>query len=78
VGNTTLLPQRFSVSYESVIAFGKVMEIFEGEKQAALETIISKYSPAFTKEGLAYIKSSSGDTRIFKIEIEHLTGKANK
>jgi nitroimidazol reductase NimA-like FMN-containing flavoprotein (pyridoxamine 5'-phosphate oxidase superfamily) len=78
VGNITLLPQSFSVNYESVIVFGKAMEIFEGEKQTALEAIVAKYSPAFTKEGLSYIKNSSGDTRIFKIGIEHMTGKARR
>lgn len=78
VGATTPLPQSFSVNYESVVAFGKAFEVFEDEKQAALEAIVSKYSPAFTKEGLAYIKNSSGDTRIFKIEIAHMTGKARR
>lgn len=78
VGATTPLPQRFSVNYESVVVFGKALEVFEGEKQSALEAIIAKYSPAFTKEGLAYIKASSDETRIFKIEIEHMTGKARR
>jgi nitroimidazol reductase NimA-like FMN-containing flavoprotein (pyridoxamine 5'-phosphate oxidase superfamily) len=78
VGNTTPLPQSFSVNYESVVVFGKAVEAFDAEKQAALEAIIAKYSPAFTAEGLKYIKNSSGKTRIFKIEIEHMTGKARK
>ena len=78
VGETTPLPQSFSVNYESVIAFGKAVEIFENEKQAALEALVVKYSAAFTKEGLEYIKKSSGDTRLFKIEIENITGKARR
>jgi nitroimidazol reductase NimA-like FMN-containing flavoprotein (pyridoxamine 5'-phosphate oxidase superfamily) len=78
VGHTTLLPQSFSKNYESVIAFGRAVEVFEGEKQAALKAIVSKYSAAFTKEGLEYIKNSSGNTRIFKIEIAHMTGKARR
>ncbi|HYE83123.1 MAG TPA: pyridoxamine 5'-phosphate oxidase family protein [Clostridia bacterium] len=78
VGNTTPLPQSFSVNYESTIVFGKAAEISGSEKQAALEALISKYSPAFTKEGLKYIENSSAETRVFKIEIEHMTGKARK
>lgn len=78
VGKTTPLPQSFSVNYESVVVFGKAVEAFDEEKQAALEAIIAKYSPEFTAEGLKYIKSSSGKARIFKIEIEHMTGKARK
>lgn len=78
VGNTAPLPQSFSVNYESVIAFGKAVEVFEGEKQAVLEAIVAKYSAAFTKEGLEYIRNSSSGTRIFKIKIEHMTGKARR
>jgi nitroimidazol reductase NimA-like FMN-containing flavoprotein (pyridoxamine 5'-phosphate oxidase superfamily) len=78
VGETTPMPQSFSVNYESVVVFGKAVEIFESEKQAALEALVAKYSPAFTKEGLEYIRKSSIDTRMFKIEIEHLTGKGRR
>ncbi|HWR62344.1 MAG TPA: pyridoxamine 5'-phosphate oxidase family protein [Clostridia bacterium] len=78
VGKTTPLPQSFSVNYESVVVFGKAVEAFDEEKQAALEAIIAKYSPEFTAEGLKYIKNSSGRARIFKIEIEHMTGKARR
>ncbi|MHB1393527.1 MAG: pyridoxamine 5'-phosphate oxidase family protein [Clostridia bacterium] len=78
VGETTPLPQNFAVNYESTIVFGKAVEIFESEKQTALEAIVEKYSAAFTKEGLEYIRKSSGNTRMFKIQIEHLTGKARR
>lgn len=78
VGKTTPLPQDFAVNYESTIAFGRATEIFEEEKQAALEALVAKYSPAFTKEGLEYIRKGSGATRLFKIEIAHMTGKARR
>ncbi len=78
VGEITPLPQDFAVNYESTIAFGKAVEIFESEKQAALEALVAKYSAAFTKEGLEYIRKSSVATRMYKIEIEHMTGKARR
>ncbi len=78
VGEITPLPQDFAVNYESTIVFGKAVEVFESEKQTALEAIVAKYSAAFTKEGLEYIRKSAAATRIFKIEIEHLTGKARR
>ena len=78
VGETTPLPQDFAVNYESTIAFGKAVEIFESEKQAALEALVAKYSAAFTKEGLEYIRKSSVATRMYKIDIEHMTGKARR
>lgn len=78
VGNAIPLPESFSMIYESVIAFGTALEVFENEKQTALEAIVAKYSPDFTKEGSEYIRNSSGDTRLFKIIIEHMTGKARR
>lgn len=78
VGPIEPLPKAFSVNYESVIAFGNAIEIFGDEKQAALEALVGKYSSDFTKEGLEYIKNASAKTRLFKIEIEHITGKARR
>jgi uncharacterized protein len=78
VGETTPLPQDFAVKYESTIVFGKAVEIFKDEKQTALEAILAKYSAAFTKEGLEYIRRATDATRLFKIEIDHLTGKARR
>jgi nitroimidazol reductase NimA-like FMN-containing flavoprotein (pyridoxamine 5'-phosphate oxidase superfamily) len=78
VGRTTPMPQDFAVNYESSIVFGKASEVFDEEKQAALEAIAAKYSPAFTKEGLEYIRKAWDVTRLYKIEIEHITGKARR
>jgi len=78
VGNTTPLPQNFSVNYESVIAFGSAVEVFGDEKLAALEAIVAKYSADYIEKGLEYIRNSSGKTRVFKIEIAHMTGKARR
>lgn len=78
VGKIEPLPQDFAVNYESTIVFGKAVEIFEEEKQAALEALVAKYSSAFTKEGLEYIRKAWDVTRLFKIEIEHMTGKARR
>lgn len=78
VGNTNPLPQSFSVDYESVIIFGKTFEVFDNEKRAALEAIAEKYSHAYMEEASIYIKNSFGNTRVFKITIEHMTGKARR
>jgi len=78
VGGTTPLPQDFAVNYESAIVFGIASEVFGEEKQAGLEAIVAKYSSAFTKEGLEYIRRAWDATRLYKIEIEHMTGKARR
>lgn len=78
VGDTEPLPDRFSYRYESVIVFGRAEEVFDGEKEEALAALIQKYSGEFMEKGLQYIKRDGGKTKVFKIGIEHMTGKARK
>jgi hypothetical protein len=78
VGRTEILPDKFGTKYESVIVSGKAEEVFDSEKQQALEGLVSKYSAAFFKEGLKYIAKASHQARVFRIRIEQLSGKARK
>jgi len=78
VGNTTVLPDKFATKYVSVMASGEVEEVFDLNKQAALEGLLHKYSPEFMDKGIEYIDSLKEKTRVFKITINTLTGKARK
>ena len=78
VGDTCPLPEKFSTDYESVIAFGKAEEASEDEKKEILLEIIKKYSPDFLDTGKDYINKSAGHSRVFKINIEYVTGKKRK
>jgi nitroimidazol reductase NimA-like FMN-containing flavoprotein (pyridoxamine 5'-phosphate oxidase superfamily) len=78
VGATQILPEKFSTRYESAIAFGTASEVFGGEKYEALLSLVKKYSPDFVKEGIDYAAKSGDETRVIKIEIEHLSGKASR
>ncbi|MHC4160151.1 MAG: pyridoxamine 5'-phosphate oxidase family protein [Planctomycetota bacterium] len=78
VGNTEILPDKFGTKYESVIVSGEVKEVFEINKQIALEELLHKYSPEFIDNGLKYIEGLKNKTRVFKINIKKLTGKARK
>jgi nitroimidazol reductase NimA-like FMN-containing flavoprotein (pyridoxamine 5'-phosphate oxidase superfamily) len=78
VGNTEILPDKFGTKYESVIVTGEVEEVFEINKQIALEGLLHKYSPEFIDNGLKYIEGLKNKTRVFKINIKKLTGKARK
>ena len=78
VGNTELLPGKFATKYESVIVSGEVREVFNVEKQLALERLVHKYSPDFFDKGRKYIEGSINKTRVFKILINKFTGKARK
>ncbi|AEE97156.1 pyridoxamine 5'-phosphate oxidase family protein [Mahella australiensis] len=78
VGNTEPLPDKFSYRYESVIVFGRAIEVFDKEKENALLELVQKYSKAFIEEGIKYIEKNSINTKVIKISIEHMTGKARR
>jgi nitroimidazol reductase NimA-like FMN-containing flavoprotein (pyridoxamine 5'-phosphate oxidase superfamily) len=78
VGKTEVLPEKFSTKYESVIVHGTAAEISGDEKYAGLMELVKKYSPGFIEEGSQYAKRDGGKTRVYKLTIESMTGKARK
>ncbi|AHF08227.1 pyridoxamine 5'-phosphate oxidase family protein [Desulfitobacterium metallireducens] len=75
VSEAQTLPDRFSVKFQSVIAFGKVSEVNEGEKIEALTAFLIKYSREFMEKGVKYLEADEPNCRVFKLEVKHLTGK---
>lgn len=78
VGDTEILPDKFGTKYESVIVTGEIEEVFDKDKQLALEGLLHKYSSEHIDKGLKYIEDLREKTRVFKISINKLTGKARK
>ena len=78
VGRTELLPAEFATRYESVLAFGTASEVTGEERRKALGWLVKKYSPCFRAEGERYIEQHDAATRVFKIRIDHLSGKARR
>jgi uncharacterized protein len=79
VGNTEVIPHKFTTKYESVIVFGTAEEVSDkDEKEKVLMAIAEKYSKDFLKEGRSYIERAVDQTSIVKINIEHISGKANR
>lgn len=78
VGQTCILPDKFSTKYESVIIFGRAEEVFDDEKNIVLLEILNKYSQDYIEEGKEYIKKSGTGTKVIKIDIEHISGKARR
>lgn len=78
VGNTEILPDKYGTKYESVIVSGEAEEVFDMNKQMALEGLLHKYSPEFIEKGMIYIEGLRKKTRVFKITMNKLTGKARK
>ena len=78
VGDTMTLPDKFSTNYESVVIFGKAVEVYEAEKNEALLAFIEKYSSQYMESGKEYIKNAGDKAKVIKICIESITGKARR
>lgn len=78
VGKTEILPDQFSTKYESVIVFGKAIEVVDDEKNTALLDILNKYSTDYIEQGKVYIEKAIAATKVIKINIEHISGKSKR
>lgn len=78
VGAMEMLPEKFSVRYESVIASGEVRELHGEAKIAALRWLVEKYAAEFIERGDEYIASSQDKTRVFALRVHHLSGKCRR
>lgn len=78
VGSTKVLPADFATEYESAVAFGVVSEVQGTERDNALLWLLDKYSAEFIEKGKKYIEQYGKVTKVIKIEIEHVSGKARR
>jgi nitroimidazol reductase NimA-like FMN-containing flavoprotein (pyridoxamine 5'-phosphate oxidase superfamily) len=76
VGRTNVLPAEFVTNYESAVVFGPASEVQGSEKHGALLALLEKYSPDFIENGKCYIEKNTARTKVVKIFIARLTGKA--
>ena len=53
-------------------------DIPKEEALKALELLIEKYSPDFRTEGADYIQRAFGKTKVLRMDIEYLSGKARR
>lgn len=75
--NITILPDKFTTHYSSVVIFGKAEEIQDESKREVMIALAKKYSPGFIKEGIEYIDKDLKACTVIKINIEHMTGKSS-
>lgn len=78
VGKTKVLPEQFATEYESAVASGIASEITGDERDGSLVLLLEKYSPECIEEGKKYIDQKKHATRVYKIVIEHISGKARR
>ncbi len=77
-GDYEILPDKFSTNFESVVAFGKASLAQGEEREKVFKMIIERFSPAFKEEGAKYTDKFRDKTAIIKIEISHMSGKAQR
>ena len=78
VGRTKVLPAKFGTEYESAVAFGVASEVTGAERFDALLWLLEKYCPDIVEEGKKYVEQKDNATRVFKVEITHISGKARR
>ena len=79
VTKSEVLGNEFDTDYESAIAFGKATVITDdSEKKDILLSVLKKYSADYLKAGINYMKKYWDETKVIKIKIEHLSGKAHE
>ena len=79
VGQTELIPEKFSTRYESVVVSGNAEIIDDGDlKKTALSELVAKYAPDNIAAGQAYIDKLMDKTAVVRVSIDHLAGKARK
>jgi len=75
------LPQKYSMRYQSAMAFGKAVEVNDQEEQlAALIALVEKYytDRDHIEKGKVKAAESLHKTLILRIDVDHLTGKVRK
>jgi len=79
VRNTKLVPETFSTEYESAVAIGTCSIVTDNEeKTMALIKICEKYAKSNMAHAEAEIAEALQRTCICRIDIRHITGKANR
>lgn len=80
VGETEpVYDQDFTTYFESAVVFGKASLVTDREeKESALFALCEKYLPMHMEKAPGDIAGSFSRTSVYKIEIEHMSGKAKQ
>jgi nitroimidazol reductase NimA-like FMN-containing flavoprotein (pyridoxamine 5'-phosphate oxidase superfamily) len=75
------LPHKYSMKYQSAMAFGKAIEVHDPKEQlAALIALVEKYytDPGHIEKGKVKAAESLHRTLVLRIDLDHITGKIRK
>lgn len=76
VGKDTVVPHEFTDYFKSVIAFGKICIMEDGDaKRKAIKAFTQKYSSQYMDEGIRTIDKHWDRLCMLEFTVEHLSGK---
>ena len=76
VAQDEIVPAEFTTYFKSVIAFGRVRLMEDGEEKiTTLRKLAERYSPDQMAAGEREIETSIAHTAMIEFTVEHLTGK---
>lgn len=79
IDQDTVIPEKYTTAYRSVIAFGKIyLEKDEEKKKQYIDILARKYRPGFEEERKKEIEMTWDHFVILKMDIEKMTGKQGK
>lgn len=76
VQDARIVAAKFSTQFRSAVVFGMAEEVAGSEKAAGLLALVRKYARDHLAAGETYIRNAGEKTRVFRIKIERVTGKA--
>ncbi len=78
VARAETVPEKFTVRYDSAIAFGRITICSDaGEKRFGLRALAEKYCPGLSSEAGAYIESALSRTAVLRFDFDGISGKRN-
>jgi len=77
VSQDSIVPEKLTTMYKSVIAFGRAKILEDGdEKRKCIEAVLNKYAPNNLEAGMEYIENDWSNFVIVVIDIDYMTAKA--
>lgn len=76
--DSTIIPEEFTTKFTSVVVFGTAKESLGEEKINGLKAIIERLAGDHIPAGMEYIAKLDKATRVYKIAIDHITGKGSQ
>ncbi|MGN1032101.1 MAG: pyridoxamine 5'-phosphate oxidase family protein [Intestinibacter sp.] len=70
------VPENTTVKYTSVIVFGKAVALTGDEKRNFFPEILRKYSNDYFDQGMGLVDQLIDKACVYKIEVEHISGKS--